>query len=98
MNMTSESTGNINENVASALNDRRSSVRSIVSVALALFPGLVGTLSANNYVFTFVNGVMTVSRANTTTTPANVTVQTGAASATLTATVAAVFPSIAIVN
>jgi len=42
MNMTSESTGNINENVASALNDRRSSVRSIVSVALALFPGLVG--------------------------------------------------------
>ncbi len=46
MNMTNESTGNINENYASELNDHRPSVRSIVSVALALWLGLVFLLGA----------------------------------------------------
>lgn len=57
-----------------------------------------GTLSPNNYTFAFVNGVLSVTRANTTTTTANVTVKTGAASATLTATITALSPSTAIVN
>ncbi len=46
MNMTKEIAGNINQNVASELNDRRSSVRSIVSVALALWFGPVFLLGA----------------------------------------------------
>jgi hypothetical protein len=46
MNMTKEITGNINENVGSELNDRRSSVRFIVSAALALWFALVFLLGA----------------------------------------------------
>jgi len=46
MNMTKEIAGNINQNMASELNDRRSSVRSIVPVALALWFGLVFLLGA----------------------------------------------------
>lgn len=46
MNMTNEIAGNLNENEASELNDRRPSVRSIVSVALALWFGLVFLLGA----------------------------------------------------
>jgi hypothetical protein len=41
MNMTNESAANITENAASELNDGPSSVRSVVSVALALWLGLV---------------------------------------------------------
>jgi len=44
MNMTNESVGSINENVTSELKDNRLSVRSIVSVALALWLGLVFVL------------------------------------------------------
>ena len=44
--MTKEITGNINENVTLQLNDRRSSVRSVVSVALALWFGVVFLLGA----------------------------------------------------
>ena len=46
MNMTNESTGNINEAVTSELNDCPSSLRSVVSVALALWFGLVFLLGA----------------------------------------------------
>jgi len=46
MNMTNEIAGNLNESEASELNDRRPSVRSIVSVALALWFGLVFLLGA----------------------------------------------------
>jgi hypothetical protein len=46
MNMTNESVGSINANVGSELNDNRSSVRSVVSVALALWFGLVFLLGA----------------------------------------------------
>ena len=46
MNLTKEIAGNINQTMASELNDRRSSVRSIVSVALALWFGLVFLLGA----------------------------------------------------
>jgi len=46
MNMTNESAGNINENVAAELNDRRSNLKPIVSVALALWLGLVFLLGA----------------------------------------------------
>lgn len=41
MNVTNESMGSINANVTSELNDNHSSVRSVVSVALALWFGLV---------------------------------------------------------
>ena len=41
MNMTNESMGSINTNVASELNDNPSSVRSVVSGALALWFGVV---------------------------------------------------------
>jgi hypothetical protein len=41
MNMTNENMGSINQNVASELNDNQSSVRLVVSVALALWLGLV---------------------------------------------------------
>jgi hypothetical protein len=41
MNMTNESMGSINQKVASELSDNHSSMRSIVSVALALWLGLV---------------------------------------------------------
>ncbi len=44
--MTKEITGTINENVTSQFNDRRSSVQSIVSVALALWFGVVFFLGA----------------------------------------------------
>src|SRR5690242_20401065 len=46
MNMTNESMGTINENVASELNDDRSKVRSLVSVVLALWFGLVFLLGS----------------------------------------------------
>ena len=46
MNMTNESMGSINANVTSELNDNRSSMRSVVSVALALWFGLVFLLGA----------------------------------------------------
>ena len=46
MNMTNESMGSINANVTSDLNDNHSSVRSVVSVALALWFGLVFLLGA----------------------------------------------------
>lgn len=46
MNMTNESIGSINENVSSEPNDCRSNVSSIVSVALALWFGLVFLLGA----------------------------------------------------
>jgi hypothetical protein len=46
MNMTNESMGSINANVTSELNDNHSSVRSVVSVALALWFGLVFLLGA----------------------------------------------------
>jgi hypothetical protein len=44
MNMTNESMGSINENVTSELKDNHLSVRSVVSVALALWLGLVFVL------------------------------------------------------
>jgi hypothetical protein len=46
MNMTNEIRGSINENVASKFNDGHSSVKSIVSVALALWLGLIFLLGA----------------------------------------------------
>src|ERR1700741_4700649 len=46
MNMTNESMGNIHENVASELNDNHSNMGSVVSVALALWLGLVFSLGA----------------------------------------------------
>ena len=46
MNMTKEITGDITENVASQPKDRRSSVRSVVSVALAIWFGVVFLLGA----------------------------------------------------
>ena len=46
MNMTNESVGSISQNVASELNDGHSRVSSIVSVALALWLGLVFLLGA----------------------------------------------------
>jgi len=46
MNMTKEITENISESVASELNRRRSSVKPIISVALALWFGLVFLLAA----------------------------------------------------
>jgi hypothetical protein len=58
----------------------------------------VGTLTASNYSFAFVNGAMAVTAANTTVTAANVTGKFGAASVTLSASVAAVSPSTAAVN
>jgi hypothetical protein len=41
MNMTNESMGSLNQNVASELKDKPSSMRSIISVAVALWLGLV---------------------------------------------------------
>jgi hypothetical protein len=46
MNMTNESMGRINQNVASEPNDNRPSIRSAVSVALALWLGVVFLLGA----------------------------------------------------
>src|SRR5262245_32231891 len=46
MNMTNVSMGSINQNEASELNDNHSNVRSVVSVALALWLGLVFFLGA----------------------------------------------------
>src|SRR5262249_47108046 len=46
MNMTNESMGNISQNVASELSDGNSKVSSLVSVALALWLGLVFLLGA----------------------------------------------------
>src|SRR5215469_11187732 len=46
MNMTNETMGSINQNEASELNDNHFSMRSVVSVALALWLGLVFFLGA----------------------------------------------------
>src|SRR5258707_15176270 len=46
MNMTNESMGSINQNVASDLNDGRSRVSSIVSATLVLWLGIVVLLGA----------------------------------------------------
>lgn len=46
MNVSNETIGTINQNVTSKLNDRHFSLRSVVSVALALWLGLVFVLGA----------------------------------------------------
>jgi hypothetical protein len=47
MNMKNESKGSIKENVASELKDKHSSVRSVITVALAVWLGLVVLLGAH---------------------------------------------------